>query len=223
MSDARAHGCPVMKHVDHDSLYTNLEARMDYLLSFIEFGKEDIKGLKDVAPILGPLIPTILDAVYTKLFRYDVTKVLLLPRKMGYQQDELESGLDSFGHDSEQTKIRKEFLKGWLVKLLTGDYNSMSQWDYMDKVGIMHTGKAGFKHREKKAPLHVEYIHMAGLLGWLETMFTTTLLRIPDAKVSPKDKLRMITALNKIFWIQNDLFARHYIGQSDLFARHYMM
>lgn len=31
----------------------------------------------------------------------------------------------------------------------------------------MHTGKPGFKHREKRPDLKVEYIHMSALLGFV--------------------------------------------------------
>jgi len=201
-----------MQHIDHDALYDSLEARIAYLKDFLEFGDEDVQALKDIVPLASPLIPTILDAVYTKLFTYDITKTTFLNRNSGFD-GKLDESLETLGHDSEQIKFRKDFLKVWIVKLLTGDYKSMKQWEYMDKVGIMHTGQAGFKHREKKLPLHVEYIHMAALLGWVETLLATTLIGLPEETLATKDKLRMIAAVNKVLWIQNDLFSRHYIGK----------
>ena len=51
--------------------------------------------------------------------------------------------------------------QNYLVRLVsTQDLSPESSfWVYLNNVGIMHTGKPGFKHREKKPELRVEYIH----------------------------------------------------------------
>ena len=41
------------------------------------------------------------------------------------------------------------------------------KFTYVDNVGLMHTGKPGFKHREKRPELRVEYIHIGALLGYV--------------------------------------------------------
>jgi len=198
------------KHIDHDSLYSSLDARVAYLVDFIEFGAVDIQALKDIAPLLTPLVPTVLDAVYAKLFTYDITKSAFLPRQSGFE-GAVPQKLDDLHLDSDTIKFRKDFLKVWIVKLLTGDYASGKNFEYLDKVGVMHTGQAGFKHREKKAPINVEYIHLGMLLGWVQTMLTSTLLGLPEETLPMSDKIRMVVAVNKILWIQNDLMARHYV------------
>jgi len=55
----------------------------------------------------------------------------------------------------------KGLLQNYLVRLVTTTDLSpdSSFWVYLNNVGIMHTGKPGFKHREKKPELRVEYIH----------------------------------------------------------------
>lgn len=59
--------------------------------------------------------------------------------------------------------------KNYLVRLVTTtDLSPTSSfWVYLNNVGIMHTGLPGFKHREKRPELRVEYIHMSVLLGYV--------------------------------------------------------
>lgn len=77
----------------------------------------------------------------------------------------------------------------------------------------MHTGKPGFKHREKRPDLRVEYIHIGALLGYVVDIIVGAVLEM-DA-IDIKMKCRVIKAFNKIVWIQNDLFARHYMHDGD--------
>ena len=86
-------------------------------------------------------------------------------------------------------------------------------WKYLDNVGLMHTGKPGFKHREKKPELRVEYIHIGALLGYVLNVVIGAAMSL-DIDIEMKSKV--IIALNKVLWIQNDLFARHYIDADEL-------
>lgn len=75
----------------------------------------------------------------------------------------------------------------------------------------MHTGLPGFKHREKKPELRVEYIHMSVLLGYVVDIVVGAVMEMEIENVM---KSRVIRALNKVVWIQNDLFARHYLPKA---------
>ena len=50
-------------------------------------------------------------------------------------------------------------------------------------------------------------------LGWVGTVLQTATLQLPEDKLSMKEKIDAVGAINKILWIQNDLFARHYIDE----------
>jgi hypothetical protein len=52
-----------MQHVDSNLINTDLQARVDYLAKFIEFGAEDVEALHNAAPIVKPLVGTAVDAV----------------------------------------------------------------------------------------------------------------------------------------------------------------
>ena len=109
-------------------------------------------------------------------------------------------------------KLRKKLMnKGYLVKLVsTSDLSPSSPfWIYLNNVGIMHTGKPGFKHREKRPDLRVEYIHVGALLGYVVDIMVGAVMGMSE--IDNEMKSKVMRALNKVLWIQNDLFARHYI------------
>jgi hypothetical protein len=97
----------------------------------------------------------------------------------------------------------------------TSDLSPQSPfWVYLNNVGIMHTGKPGFKHRQKRPDLRVEYIHMGALLGYVVDIVVGAMMEMNE--IDNVMKSRVIRALNKVVWIQNDLFARHYIGKVEV-------
>ncbi|EUC59283.1 protoglobin protein [Rhizoctonia solani AG-3 Rhs1AP] len=197
-----------MQHVDANIINVDLQARVDYLTKFIEFGPADAEALHGAAPIVKPLVGAAVDAVYEKLFSFDITRVTFMARNTGFT-GKLAEKLEDINHNSEQIKFRKDFLKLWLVKIFTADYNDPKTFEYLDRVGVMHTGKAGFKHREKKDPLFVDYAHCAILLGYVQSMLTSAVTGRDD--LPQEVKTATLLAINKVMWIQNDLFARHYI------------
>lgn len=75
----------------------------------------------------------------------------------------------------------------------------------------MHTGQPGFKRRENKPELRVEYIHMAALLGYVLNVVIGAVMTLD---IDTETKSKVILAFNKVLWIQNDLFSRHYIGEA---------
>jgi len=86
---------------------------------------------------------------------------------------------------------------------------------YLNNVGIMHTGLPGFKYRKNRPELRVEYIHMGALLGYVVDIVIGAVMGMDDAVVDIATKTRVLKALNKVVWIQNDLFARHYLPKLD--------
>jgi hypothetical protein len=75
----------------------------------------------------------------------------------------------------------------------------------------MHTGKPGFKHRAKRPDLRVEYIHMGALLGLVVEIVVGAVMEMEAIDNGMKG--RVIRAFNKVLWVQNDLFSRHYLSE----------
>ncbi|KAF8636128.1 hypothetical protein AX17_003772 [Amanita inopinata Kibby_2008] len=192
------------------SSLSDLQYRVAYTRSFLDFTDADAAALHAAKPVLAPLVPVIVDRVYVKLFDYTVTAQAFVPRQTGYT-GESPAALSDLTLDHPQLRFRKDFLAGYLAKLVTMNYDDPKTWEYLDKVGRMHTGveDTGFKHRAKKPGLRVEYIHCGLLLGLVEDIIATEVLKHPDLTI--ETKLAVTRALNKLVWLQNDLFARHYI------------
>lgn len=49
--------------------------------------------------------------------------------------------------EDEQIKFRKGFLTRYLARLVEMGYEDEGDWEYLDKVAVMHTGQSGFQHR----------------------------------------------------------------------------
>src|SRR4030095_1427705 len=74
----------IMKRIDERRLEEDTVYRVGYLSEFMGFGPEDIVAIHGAASHLAPLVPTLVDAVYDKLFSYDATKRHFVPRQSGY-------------------------------------------------------------------------------------------------------------------------------------------
>ncbi|KAG6901124.1 hypothetical protein C0995_000373 [Termitomyces sp. Mi166 len=184
-----------MQHIDPVSL-DHLPTRIAYLRDFIGFTKADVDALHAAAPVVGPLVPTVVDTVYEKLLGFDITAKAFVPRQTGYT-GVAPARLEDLSMDHPQIRFRKDFLAEYCKKLVTMDYEKESTWEYLNKVGLMHTGVAGFKHREKKPGLRVEYIHCGILLGYVEDILVNAVATHPDLDLSTKTAV--IRAVNKVY------------------------
>ncbi|TFK48107.1 hypothetical protein OE88DRAFT_1665207 [Heliocybe sulcata] len=208
--------CPVVftQEVDPLLLRKSLEDRVAYLTDFLGFTSDDSDMITKVAPYVNDIIPEMVDDMYAKLFEFDITKKVFMNRNQGFDGP-LPNRLEDLTLDSPQIKFRKVFMKSWARRVLTSDYTTGKTWAYMDKVGIMHTGVSPFKHQRTMGikPLNVPYRDIALTMGWIQSILQTALLQVPDSQLSMADKIAAITAINKVMWIQNDLFSRHYIDE----------
>ena len=75
----------------------------------------------------------------------------------------------------------------------------------MDQIAVAHTGV----HREKKPDLRVELMHLAMLLGFVEDVLLGAVMGAEE--LDAESKTKVVRAWNKVLWVQNDLFARHYV------------
>ena len=195
-----------MQHIPASSLST-LSSRQSYTLSFLNFTPSDGAAINASAPIIAPLIPTILDAIYTKLLSYDITAKAFAPPLAS-----TESHADAKTLHLEHAHIQRQktFLKAYLLKIAKNEDwgNDAEIWTYFDKVAVMHTGVA----RGKRPELRVEVMHMALLLGFVEDLLVQTVMK---QDLDDQTKSNVLAAWNKILWVQNDLFLRRYVVDRD--------
>lgn len=196
-----------IQHVDREELYTNLESRIQYLHSFLDFGSRDIEALTNGAKYIKTLIPAVVNVVYKKLLRYDITARAFQTRSTSFEGPLV----DSPEEDSPQILHRKLFLRAYLNKLCS-DPTKPEFWEYLDKVGMMHVG-LGRSH-----PLHVEYVHLGVCLGFIQDIMTEAILSHP--RIPLPQKIAIVKGLGKLIWIQNDLFAKWHVRDGREYAGH---
>jgi hypothetical protein len=75
-------------------------------------------------------------------------------------------------------------------------------------VGKMHTGQPGFKKRERRPELRVDYVHIGLLLGYVNDLVIKSLMEMDQVDQGGKQKT--LSACNKAFsltsnvWLHND-------------------
>ncbi|KAG6037117.1 hypothetical protein E4U41_005309 [Claviceps citrina] len=195
-----------IKCIDRTRLYTNLEARIGYLHSFLDFSTDDIDALITGAKYIKALVPAVVNIVYRKLLQYDITARALTTRDTS---GEGPVGDDSLAEDSAPIRHRKMFLRAYLNKLCS-DPSRLEFWEYLDKVGMMHVG-LGRNH-----PLHIEYIHLGVCLGFIQDILTEAILSHP--RLNMQRKIALVKALGKVIWIQNDLMAKWHVREATDFG-----
>src|SRR4051812_18797605 len=177
MSDYRSNqrfgqfaGGLAMQRIDEERLETDLAYRFNYLAEFIGFGPDDIAAIHGAAPVLAPIVPALVDAVYDKLQTYDATWRHFVPRQSGYE-GALPGSVAELTMDHEQIQFRKQHLGRYLVTLVSKPYDA-KMVTYLDMVGKMHTPKAG------SAQLDVPLVQMNALMGFVADALTNTILSL---------------------------------------------
>lgn len=188
-----------MIHINEQRLESDLGYRFQYLAEFMGFDGEDIAAIHAAAPVLAPLVPTLVDAVYDKLHKYDATWRHFLPRQFGYE-GAVPKSLVEVTQDHEMIRFRKEHLARYLTSMVTRPYDG-KMINYLDMVGKMHTVSAGSKE------LVVPLVQMNALMGFVADAFNATILGLGLDRATEVKTLR---AFGKLLWLQNDLINRHY-------------
>ena len=188
-----------MRHIDEARLETDLGYRFAYVANFIGLTDADLSAIHASASWLGPLVPSLVDAVYDKLSGQDATWRHFLPRQFGYQGN-LPSDLTALSMEHEQIQFRKQHLARYLTRLVTWPYDSRMV-DYLDFVGKMHTPRAG------SPQLQVPLVQMNALMGFVADALTATIL---SQGLDRETEVATLRAFTKLLWIQNDLITRHY-------------
>ncbi|MEZ6045132.1 MAG: protoglobin family protein [Planctomycetaceae bacterium] len=188
-----------MQQIDETRLEEDLGYRFGYLAEFMGFSQDDIDVIHGAAPVLAPLVPGLVDAVYNKLFSYSCTKRHFVPRQHGYSGD-VPTDIDSLTQDHEMIQFRKSHLKAYLTRLVTKPYDE-AMVAYLDLVGKIHTPKAGSE------ALDIPLVQMNALMGFVADAFIATIVSLGLDKESEAKALR---AFSKLLWLQNDLITRHY-------------
>lgn len=190
------------EHIEKRLLCTDLRYRFDYVSKFLNFTTDDIAALNSFAKIAHPQIPSLVEAIYQKLFEYDITKNYFVKHNLGLKSSKAKEE-SQLTLESEQMLLRIDAIRKYLYRILRQHVWNDAFLQYLSNVGKMHTNTVGARS------INVDYIHLNVMLGYLEHTFIEILLNAEN--VDEATKKTTMLALNKLFWIQNDLFSMHYV------------
>lgn len=160
--------------------------RMRFMMEFVGFTDADQRALLDSVPVLGPVLPGLLDAIYNHLLgREDTKKIFLGPR------GEV---------DPSYIALRKEHLTQWVLRTagVSGDPASFPA--YIQETGRRHTGVAGEPSRV------VPPRYMVGLAAFVQTALWNALFdALPD---KPREVQRFGQAWSKMLMVQLEMFLK---------------
>lgn len=185
-------------------LETSLDDRFAYVAGFIGLDDEDVKVIHASAAHLAPLVPSLVDAVYNKLYEQDATWRHFARPQAGYSGP-LPEKLEDLTPDHPLIRFRKEHLAGYLVAIVSRPYDG-KMVQYLDWVGKIHTPKAG------SAAVNVPIVQIDALMGFVADAINATIFSL---NLPRETEIAAIRAFGKLLWIQNDLFIRHYVPAAN--------
>lgn len=100
---------PTMQNIPTSSL-SHLPSRISYLATFLNFTDDDKEALLAAKPLVAPLIPAILEAVYSKLLSFDITAKAFVPKNTDYEGAVVKD-VQELTLEHPQIALRKDFLK----------------------------------------------------------------------------------------------------------------
>lgn len=191
----------MVEHIDKSRLNSDLRYRFDFIAKIIDFKEDDVTRLNALAPIVFPLLPITVDAIYRKLYAFDITKRFFHLRNDGFETfcPKKELGITL---DFVQTEYRKDMLTVYLRRILTQREWNDSFLEYLSRVGQIHTNKGG------SASINVDYILMNAMFCYLEQLLIDMVLSTEN--LDQRDKRASIRAISKFIWVQNDLLTMHF-------------
>ncbi|KAM0431433.1 hypothetical protein ACHAPT_005410 [Fusarium lateritium] len=195
---------PQMQHIDRKSLYTSLEARIDYLHKFLDWDDRDIEALAYGSKHIRDLIPAVVHIIYHKLSEFDITARAFEVRNTSSESP----SKDELSSDSSLLLERQNFLNSYLTKM-SSDQSKMAFWEYLDSVGAMHVGL------QKSRELRIDYIHISLTLSLIQSVMSQAILDHSSIPISRRAAI--VKSFSKVIWIQNDLFARWYVRDGEEF------
>ncbi|OLY79551.1 hypothetical protein AYI68_g6373 [Smittium mucronatum] len=184
---------------------------MEYLTNFIEFSADDHRSIKNASDLLQPLLSTITDVVYDKLFEYDITKASFTVEQSGFDGP-IKSDLNEAKVTDPVIVYRKTMLKKYLHKILNDELGPKFT-KYLYWVGEIHSNT-----RYKTSSSDVEFINLNALTGFVTAALMNIINDSTQASWTPEERNKTLIAFSKFFWIQNDTFLMYHAILQDKVA-----
>ncbi|CAF3004584.1 unnamed protein product [Rotaria sp. Silwood2] len=101
-----------------------------------------------------------------------------------------------------QTNLLKDILNIYLKRILIQTEWNDTFLQYLSEMGELHENQKNLKE------INMDHMPIITLFGYLEHLMIDTIWKLENFDI--KKKRAAIQALNKFFWIQNNLFTMYY-------------
>jgi len=163
-------------------------ARLQLLERYVGFTETDWSALRESAKVLGPKLPSLLDALYDQILAFEDTRRILLPDGV---------------HDETYIAIRKEHLTEWVLKTVATDLDRGTFATYLQIVGMKHTKDAGDPTRT------VPPRYLVAFVGFLQAAIWSTLFDLLPSDVAAIRRIGL--AWSKMLIIQLEIFLKEVV------------
>lgn len=192
----------------------DLPSRVAYDQSFVDFSPLDGRTICACRPLFEPQLPTLARRIYAHLISYDMTAQAFLRPESDHAYDQgtrsEQSMLEELAQEHPYLREREESLQGYYRRILNNaDWGPTSPvWVALDSVAERHIGRSETPLYPRDSTPRISLNHISLLLGYMQNLVVEILL---ESSMDRDTIGRTFASWNKLFWIQNDLFLRHYI------------
>lgn len=175
--------------VDLTTLKNDPIYRFMHIGHFLGLITDDWTLLEKHRSILPALVKKLTSATYTILTSYDYTKEALISTR--------DTGT---GRPEDCIPMRSKLLEEYLIKIFTWGRTDEELAKIMIDLAVLH-----------KMYVRVGLEHMCALLGKLVSVFVQ---EVHNCDLEVEDRIAIISAMNKLMWLQSDVFMMIYTQQS---------
>lgn len=189
-----------IKIVDEAALETDVEYRFRYVRNFVGLTASDVEAVRASSHLLREKMPQLADSLLTKLLETDETMRFFVPTDEARNARRSDSSQKLTLDHPRLLQIRQNVIQ-FLDQLVSGQYDEPTFAFELDKIGASHA-------RADRADAKVPIMQINAMMGFLSDrlMAKARSLGLPHDR-----EIALITALQKLIWIQMNMMVRHYV------------
>lgn len=189
-----------IKTVDEAALETDVVYRFRYVRDFVGLTSSDIEAIRESSQLLREKTPQLADSLLMKLMETDETMRFFVPTDAARNVRRSASSQKLTPDHPRVLEIRRNIIE-FLDELVSGNYEDEAFARKLDEIGATHA-------RTDRADAKVPIMQINAMMGFLSDrlMAKARSLGLPHDR-----EVALITALQKMIWIQMNMMARHYV------------
>lgn len=189
-----------IKFVDEAALETDVEYRFRYVRDFVGLTSSDVEAVRESSHLLREKMPELADSLLSRLLETDETMRFFVPTDTARNARWSASSQKLTSNHPRVLQIRQNIIL-FLEELVSGQYDDPAFAFELDKIGVSHA-------RPDREDTKIPMMQINAMMGFLSDrmMAKARTLGLPHDR-----EIALITALQKLIWIQMNMMVRHYV------------